>query len=85
MTDDEHILRAETAAQFLENAVLGDIFQELTDDTIERLTALEASMEFDDERRALCLKLQVIRDVRDTLRSYITTGKQVAGRGSQYA
>lgn len=47
---------------------------------INDLRRLKPSREFDEQRQALCLKLQVIEDVWSQLRSVITTGQIAAKR-----
>lgn len=76
MTPAEQVQRGEEAARLLDDPILKAAFRSLEDDAIEAIVAADVS---NDEARLLnALRVKAIRDLRDAVRSVITTGKQAA-------
>lgn len=76
MTREEAIQRAEEAARLLEHEVLAGAFATIEADALEALVS--AKPDDDVTRRHEALRITVIRDIRQQLRSVITTGQQAA-------
>lgn len=76
MTREETIHRAQEAARLLSEPLLQEALELIERDAIERVVA--ATHDQDDVRRYEALRVAVAREVRDQLRSVITTGQQAA-------
>lgn len=79
MTRDEAVQRGQEAARLLEHEILVEAFAAIEADALEALVS--ARPDDDVTRRHEALRIAVVRDVRQQLRSVITTGKLAVAEG----
>ena len=83
MTDAERQFRAAEARRLLNEPLLKEAFEDLANSAIEELLAIRgAEPEDDRKRRALCDRINVIRDFQGTLARIIAEGSRISGRAS---
>jgi hypothetical protein len=76
MTPEEKLTRANRAMQLLDDSLLTEAFDAIERDHFENI--LSASS--DEERARLAAEVRALRNVKERLRSVITTGKAALAR-----
>jgi hypothetical protein len=76
VTREERIHRGQEAARMLENEIMTTAFGELEKDAVEAIVS--AAPDDHVARHHHAIRIAVIRDLRQQLRSVVTTGQQAA-------
>jgi hypothetical protein len=76
VTREERIHRGQEAARMLENEIMTTAFGELEKDAVEAIVS--AAPDDHVARHHNAIRIAVIRDLRQQLRSVVTTGQQAA-------